>query len=331
MNVRLYSHLLAVALCCIDFVSAHDGDHERTRSSTKSLARNNEVQIIEEDGKRVVTSNGIPNHTTGRFPNRNNPNTISEQSYRFEMPLNPKQNPQPTVSRGIFGVAVNGVVFEPGTAERWNNRPDWAYEALTSDLNLGLDQSHAHVQPTGAYHYHALPNGLIKTQGAADKLKNNEMLLIGWAADGFPMYAKYAHRDSKGVDSELVEMKSSYQLKQGSSRPSKPDGPGGDSDGSFASDYEFVEGSGDLDACNGREGVTGEFPEGTYYYVLTEDFPFIPRYYKGSPDPSFNKGRGPDRAGGPGQRSESGHPRRGGGPPPHHDRRPPHGHGPERR
>ena len=48
-------------------------------------------------------------------------------------------------------------------------------------------------------------------------------------------------------------------------------------------------GLGDLDEFGGRTGVTPEFPKGTYYYVLTEDYPFIPRKHKGSADPSFSK------------------------------------------
>ena len=156
------------------------------------------------------------------------------------------------------------------------------------------------------------------------------MILIGWAADGFPIYAKFAHRDAGDSSSELVEMTSSYQLKDGGKRPSSPDGPGGTSDGSFAKDFEYVEGSGTLDECNGREGVTPEFPDGTYYYVITEDYPFIPRYHRGTPDPSFNKGRGP---GGPGGPQGGGHrgPQAGGhkrGPHGSGHRPPHHGHGP---
>ena len=36
------------------------------------------------------------------------------------------------------------------------------YEAMTGGINLGLDDNHAHVQSTGAYHYHALPTGLYE-------------------------------------------------------------------------------------------------------------------------------------------------------------------------
>ena len=58
----------------------------------------------------------------------------------------------------------------------------------------------------------------------------------------------------------------------------------------------FVAGAGDLDACNGRTGPTPEFPGGTYHYVLTETFPFIPRLWHGTPDPSFLR-RGPPPGG----------------------------------
>ncbi|HBL47568.1 MAG TPA: hypothetical protein DDZ90_29700, partial [Planctomycetaceae bacterium] len=120
----------------------------------------------------------------------------------------------------IFGIAVNGVVFDPGTAEFWNRdfRSGWNYEALSGKINLGLDQSNAHVQPTGAYHYHGLPHALISRQG-----KENEMTLIGVAADGFPIYSQYGYTDPDDATSKLLKMKSSYQIKKGS----RPGGPGG--------------------------------------------------------------------------------------------------------
>ncbi|MDE2828830.1 MAG: YHYH protein, partial [Gemmatimonadota bacterium] len=67
-------------------------------------------------------------------------------------------------------------------------------------------------------------------------------------------------------------------------------------DGTFREDWQFVAGSGDLDQCNGRFGVTPEFPEGIYHYYLTEDYPYIPRCVWGTPDPSFRQ----RRTGGPG-------------------------------
>ena len=78
------------------------------------------VRITERDGYRWIEANGIPDHQVGRFPNRNNPNRISEQRYRFRMSLTP--NPGRTTSNvgmNLFGVALNGVPFDPGAAEFW--------------------------------------------------------------------------------------------------------------------------------------------------------------------------------------------------------------------
>ena len=51
--------------------------------------------------------------------------------------------------------------------------------------------------------------------------------------------------------------------------------------GTFTQDYEYVAGSGDLDECNGRFGVTPEFPTGIYHYYITDTYPFIQRCVKG--------------------------------------------------
>jgi hypothetical protein len=98
--------------------------------------------------------------------------------------------------------------------------------------------------------------------------------------------------------SGLRLLKASYQLKKGS-RAAERAQPGGTYDGIFVEDFEYVAGSGDLDECSGRFGVAPEFPEGTFHYVLTEDFPFVPRAFRGTPDPSFVRRGPPGGAGAP--------------------------------
>src|ERR1043166_1205759 len=131
--------------------------------------RENAVSITTEGDYRIIKSNGWPDHAPGAFPRRGNPNTASPQDYTFRVPLKPKvaESPESRSNGWIFAVAVNGVPFEPGTAEFWNNdrRSGWRYEANTGFLNLGLDEHHAHVQPNGAYHYHAAPTGLVERLG----------------------------------------------------------------------------------------------------------------------------------------------------------------------
>jgi hypothetical protein len=329
--------------------SAHPG-HEDGPSDESPLAQpwlqngdgslpKPKVTTSEKDGYRLVESNGIPDHPTGRFPNRGNPNTIQAQSYSFRLTLTPRQTDRPTpVDRGaLFGVAVNGVVFDPGTAEYFNNDRDsgWRYEALTGAMNLGIDQNRAHVQPNGAYHYHGIPTGLIdelkakanaqlggtlvdrpsretRARDAKNARPAEAMLLVGWAADGFPVYGPMAYAQANDVASGVRAMKSSYRVKAGN-RPAGQNQPGGRYDGSFTQDWEYVAGLGDLDECNGRVGVTPEYPNGTYYYVLTEGFPMIPRMWKGTPDNSFFR-RGPGGPAGPGRGGPGGPSGPGGGP-----------------
>lgn len=271
-----------------------------------------QVTISIENGYRVFRANGLPDHTPGQFPNRGNPNSISAQSYTFRVMLNPKTNAAPREGRGAwFGVALNGVPFEPGTGEFWNGQREWNYEAKSGFINLGLDQNNAHVQPTGAYHYHGLPIGLMQKIGGDGK----KMLLVGYAADGFPIYTSYGHSIATNAASVLKTMRSSWQIKRGE----RSGGPGGKPDGKFTADYEYVAGSGDLDECNGRFGVTPEYPQGIYHYYITEQFPQLARQWRGTPDASFLKqrGGGPGGAGGPnGNRRPPEGPRGLGAPPP---------------
>lgn len=272
--------------------------------------------------ERIITANGIANHSVGRFPGDGNPNRISAQNYRFVLDATPRKASQPGNARGYpFGIAISGVVFDPGAAEWYRGQPGpWQYEPLSGAVRLGLDANNAHVQPTGAYHYHGLPTALMNELGVS---RDTHSPLIGWAADGFPIYAKFGHLDGVTAQSSIIEHTPSYKLKDGPRQATangRGETPGGYYDGTFVADYEYVEGLGTLDACNGIFTVTPEFPNGTYAYFLTTTWPVIPRCFSGTPSPSFTSLRpntGRDRPG-----SERGDRR---GPPPGTDRfgRPP--------
>jgi YHYH protein len=194
----------------------------------------------------------------------------------------------------------------------------WNIEAMPpSSFDFGTDINNAHVQPDGAYHYHGMPEGFLalqkepggikavknffyrlqrfikiqKNQGItnyplilqrflANQEKDTSMTLIGWASDGFPMYARYGYSDASNASSRLKVLTGSYQLKAApdSGRPSVTTY----AMGRFQQDWEYVAGSGDLDECNGRTGVTPEFPGGTYYYAITDSYPYIQRCVKGT-------------------------------------------------
>ena len=261
--------------------------------ATQPPPGSNEVRIDRRGADLEVRANALPAHAVGRFPNRGNPHAIEAQDHEFHLPANPQPAAQVTwlhrsASEGErgppnlpFGIALNGVLFDPGTAEFWrgDRSLDWNYEALGGAVPLGLDASHAHVQPGGVYHYHGLPTLLLDQLGLAP---DQHSPLVGWAADGFPIYALRGYLDPQDPASGMKTMRSSYELKPGD-RPSPPKGPGGRHDGAFVQDYVFVPGSGDLDECNGRFCVTPEFPEGTYAYFLTAEWPVIPRGFRGTP------------------------------------------------
>jgi len=239
---------------------------------------------------RTLSANGIPDHDVGTFPNAGNPNTISQQAVSASYTLDPAMTSTATTvggPRGAVGYVLNGVKIDPGTAGTCNdsggscnlagNVGSWSIEALGQDsFNFGDDENHAHVQPTGEYHYHGIPEGFV------GKLNNGtEPTLIAWAADGFPIYARYGYLDAMDSSSGTVVIESSYQLKDA------PDASRPDVSlyamGTFTQDYEYVAGLGDLDECNGRTGVTPEFPDGIYHYYATDRFPFLQRCVKGTP------------------------------------------------
>ncbi len=85
------------------------------------------------------------------------------------------------------------------------------------------------MQPTGACHYHGLPEGLINrlgegVHGAAD------MIAGGFAADGFPFYLHYGYRDPNDPQSGLVAVRGRWMLRPGT----HPSGPGDPTTARFA-------------------------------------------------------------------------------------------------
>ena len=264
--------------------------HTATESAAGTLVPATEtagsprVSIRVSGTTRTITSNGIPSHPVGDFPNRGNPHTITPQDYAFTVTTQPARTSGTTASRRwLWGVAVNGVPFEAPTAEFWHgHRGGWNYDALGGAVRLGLDANHAHVQRGGAYHYHSLPTGLMRR---LDWKADAHSPLIGWAADGFPIYAI-----AGDLGNGVRKVRSSYRLKPGA-RPGGDDHPGGAHDGAFVQDWHYVAGSGDLDECNGAVTRSAEFPDGSYAYFITEGYPFVARCWKGTPDPSFRKPR----------------------------------------
>ncbi|WP_428482422.1 YHYH protein [Pyruvatibacter mobilis] len=295
-----------------------DGAPDRLPATSQAPGTQSVTATVEGD-QRIIIASGIPGHAVGRFPNSGNPHSIRAQNYRITLAATPQKADRTTPARGYpFGIALNGVVFDPGAAEWYQGRPGpWQYEPLSGAVPLGLDANNAHVQPNGAYHYQGLPEGLMAQLGVS---RDTHSPLIGWAADGFPIYALYGHLDRADPASPIIEHSSGYRLKQGRREPVEARGrfadaptPGGYYDGTFVADYAYVEGQGTLDECNGTFTVTPDHPEGTYAYFLTRDWPVIPRCFAGTPSESFTAMR-PARAGGRDGNRDGNRPARPGGP-----------------
>ncbi len=250
---------------------------------------------------RTLTGNGIPEHavTGGNFAT-----PIGVQNISMTFTLTPNNTGTVTQS-GDVGYVWNSVKLDPGTAGTCTSTATsvnpgggcvaaagtdpWRIEALGGAFTFGTDENNAHVQPNGQYHYHGMPEGEIARLG-----KGTGLALVAWARDGFPIYARYGYIDANNAASGTRAMRGSWQKKAApdAGRPSTTIF----AMGTFMQDYEYVAGSGDLDQCNGRTGVTPEFPNGIYHYYITDTYPYIQRCYKGV---SITGVGGPGGPGGP--------------------------------
>ncbi len=232
-----------------------------------AAAEGNRVQITERGNQICIRSNSVPNHAMGQFPNRGNPHTMRAQNINVCVNANPKKrNRASGTGPGAIGIALNGVLIRPGTADYWdprsrrghsrNRSSGWNLEGMGAADMLGIDQAHAHVDNRGTYHYHGPPVKAVKTRGGTQ---------IGWAKDGFEI-----HYVGAGA-------KSGYRLKSGT----RPSGPGGKYDGTYVEDWVYVGGAGTLDQCNG--GMLN----GKFVYFATNTYPFYPRCLWGQANRSF--------------------------------------------
>ncbi len=256
-------------------------------------------------GKRLIATNDLPNH---EYCTPNNPPT--EKDYNFEMDevpvllcektsiLRPLNRPD-----YFFGVALNGVLLAPSPAEPFIfedvNTGEynwfWVFEPTNVQGNgmgfVKLDCSSGHAGNQG-YHYHGnmfqYVEEIIQAGLSTQTTPPAEAVQVGWAADGFPILYRFGPDE----DGNLALLQSSYELKFGNRPGDGITAPCGSYNGRYTNDYRYVDCSGDLDECNGvereitLETITGPqtFP---YFYVITDDFPQIPRCFSGAPDASF--------------------------------------------
>ena len=265
---------------CKDYIASYSAS---ATDIFRSVVFTGEVTISQIGNKCRLQSNGVPNHDFNDG-NRSFPNNLSEQSQSYEITSTPtfaSTNTQLSIGMDN-GLMLNGIKIDllaaacfgvgNGKTGCGDMSHPWRYDPMFPANGFAVDSHNAHVQPNGSYHYHATPNAMFSDDTAI------ESPVVGFAADGFPIFGYWF--DDNGT---VRKAKPSYRLKSGTRTPvSGYSTPSGNYDGAYRQDYEFVQGLGDLDECNGME------VDGVYGYFITEDFPYIVGCFKGQIDPSFN-------------------------------------------
>jgi len=229
----------------------------------------------------VLSSNTIPNHDFND-PSARFAHDVAEIDKSFTIRRAPSFAARPSELElsSYDAVMLNGVPVDllsagcfgvgDGRIGCGDLSTPYRYDPMGPMSFFGTDQHNAHTQPDGTYHYHGDPGTLFD-----DQPREAGSPVIGFAADGFPVYGSYF------FDGERVrEAVSGYTLKTNA----RAGGPGGMPDGTFNDDYEFT-GAGDLDECNGMT-VNGQ-----YGYYVTGSYPWVLKCFKGTPHPSFSKRR----------------------------------------
>ena len=276
--------------------SANCEDYSNQYYSTVLDVQNNnnftgEIAITVSDNTCTITANSIPNHDFNHSP-ANFATVTSEIAASYDIPSNP------TIANSITelslsyndAIFLNGVKLDLLSAGCYNVGSGmvgcndsylgiaWRYDPMSPLNSFGTDSHNAHTQPDGQYHYHGNPNAMFE--------ENIESPLIGFAADGFPIYGPYINDNGT-----IREVLSSYTLKNdGGAREelgteaNSSYFPGGNYDGTYNEDYEYQENLGDLDECNGMTDA-----DGNYGYYVSNSYPWVLKCFKGTVDSSFRK------------------------------------------
>jgi hypothetical protein len=130
-----------------------------------------------ESGKRVITTNDLPDHVTGTFPVASsdpayaydrNPNTIKSQALTYTLTEGPAYSATPKCMGGEVGIILTGVALFNGFDAGGRDAGAWEIQ----------DGCQGHPQGSGIYHYHTLSSCIRDISVGT---------VIGFALDGFPI------------------------------------------------------------------------------------------------------------------------------------------------
>lgn len=168
--------------------------------------------------------------SVGAFPNDNNPNRIRAQTidvvYPYRGGRNKVADTYTPLPLGPIGISAIGVVlFGPAAAITVPglNGTSWMVNANTADV-FGEDEYGGHPQERGQYHYHDskfINNNAwarIKQWQSGYTHSDGHSKIIGWAADGYPIYGPFGYINPMSA-SAIVRMQSGYTLVNSTNRP----------------------------------------------------------------------------------------------------------------
>ena len=245
------------------------------------------VELTMNETHITIVTNGLPDHDFESTLACSQGNDCTRaQNYEWTIPRSPVNDTtgghdatncpeangdfECAAALGEVAIAINGVPFygpEDGPGGDAVASQHGAYEEDRQPIELGV--CHAHNGQGGTFHYHADANCLhwhpeegetildydVSTPAAVaqNTANGSHSAVIGVAMDGYPIYGLWGYDGQMNV----VEMKSSYKLKEGETGYNGID------------DYVYVQGLGHLDVCNGHFGPTPDFPDGIYHYHST--------------------------------------------------------------
>ncbi len=206
-----------------------------------------------------------------RLPTKANSTTELSQQYFNAIMLNGV--PLDLLSAGCYKPEDRSADVDGNVQIGCTLQDGWLLDPLGTESSFGADEHNAHTQPNDLYHYHGDPQAMFD-----DNPGPNGSPVIGFAADGFPVYGSYFLDGRSGTVRKAL---SGYALKSGM-RPNTASDPGGSYDGIYRDDWEYLN-QGDLDACNGMT------VDDQYGYYVTDTYPWVMGCLSGAQQNSFRK------------------------------------------
>lgn len=179
--------------------SAGTWDFTQKPTVSGNVTWNSEFRVVVDgNGRRVITGNGLPNHPTGVFPidpssiayrYDRNPNPIRAYSLSLTVPATPNVAASPScMTFGPSGYALTGAAIYHGSSTLAN-------DAAAHEM---LDSYGGQSDGTNTYHYHFWADNL---KNLLDPGSSGHSALVGYMKDGFGIYGP------RGEDGKILASK----------------------------------------------------------------------------------------------------------------------------